>query len=658
MPVTVVAIPQLFNDPGAPPYPDNPRDTIFAQDWNLLRDALTLAQKGIYTKGVKLGAEGIEVTVSAPVRMADETDLLFLDGGNSNAQVGYISHDGELGMQQIRVNGKLLIAAGVIEVREGIVTHTVPVGVATNIHEYWKRDVVTVKDFEVDFQSGTLSVLQILKGDYAVDRDYAGFIFKSPSVRTIVRLNSDDELEVADVVDWAARPLTFTNIRKVMLGTDVFVDEVFGTDGVVVTEVSSNPKQLLISLSGVQAPALDIGLGVDQVGPDTLAGGGLTGDVASFVTPAERALIGTLNSAVLSILAELPSFIKVLRTATDGDILPTTLGVINLANSSSVIFDKPGDNTLRAVSSGGGGGGSVNSVTAGSGLANSGTATDPVLNVNVGDGLVIVADTVKASFAGSGVAITVARSDHNHTGVYSPVGHTHTGVYIPTGGAYADLSGAGAIGTGGGQVAAGNHNHTGVYVATGGSYADLVGAGDVGLGAGQVAPGVHLVSAHTGQLDANRVDVTSFAPVNYTPGGAQVDDHLSGIDTALGTAVTATNTKLGGQQWAGSIGTPIAPGAYLIGSLALGDTSNQAGTINFAAINTQDVLAGGTSITITVHNITAATSKVITILGGDAYKRDTALGLAVALGDQISANITAVVGIPACGNVTLRLSRA
>jgi hypothetical protein len=62
--------------------------------------------------------------------------------------------------------------------------------------------------------------------------------------------------------------------------------------------------------------------------------------------------------------------------------------------------------------------GGVNSVTAGAGLANSGTALDPVLDVNAGTGLSIVSDTLNVDFTTTstinGSLNIAARGDHTH----------------------------------------------------------------------------------------------------------------------------------------------------------------------------------------------------------------------------------------------------
>lgn len=705
MPVTVVAIPLMQNDPGAPAYPDSPRDTLYAQDWNLLREALTTGQKGIHAKGVKLGPDGLEILDSAPVRIGDGTLISFLDAGNSNAQVGYISNDGELGMQRIRANLKLMLSAGLEAVHEGLTTHTVPTGTTTNIHETWKRGATTVKDFEIDYRGGTLSVLHVLTGNYAVDRDYAGVIFKNPDTRTILRMNVDGELEMADVADWAARPLTFENIRKVMTGTGVFVDSVTGIDGVVTTQVSANPKQYLIRLAGIQAPSLDVGLGPNQVGPDTLAAGGLVGEVAAFVTPSEKSAITAHAILIAAIQDELASCIKVLRTTSGEDIGPDASGRVLLANSSSVIFDRPGANTLRAVASGGGGGGGgVASVTPGAGLGNDGTSTDPVLRVNLGAGLVISSSAVVPEW-GTG-ANHVARGNHNHDATYSLIGHTHAG-FISSGGAYADLAASSKIGTGSGHVAAGDDARFHAQNSDLGtssqtfilrrSYAGTPGDEDVcGVVvergaqpdarfyfretdnkwvAGTLASEVEIVlgddarlvdartpvdhdidASHTGSLDAGRVSVTSFEPSSYESTDDHVDGHLEGIDSAISGKAGQTDTRFGGQQFMGAVASAVIS-KFLIGNSTQGDICNASGVINHASINTENALAPGTTVTITIRNITQDVTVPIEISGGQSYAREEALWMDVAVGDEISARITGITGVPDCGMVMVRLSR-
>ena len=45
--------------------------------------------------------------------------------------------------------------------------------------------------------------------------------------------------------------------------------------------------------------------------------------------------------------------------------------------------------------------------------------------ITAGIGLLKLGNEIYVNFAGSGAATTVSRSDHNHAGMYSPVGHTH-----------------------------------------------------------------------------------------------------------------------------------------------------------------------------------------------------------------------------------------
>ena len=92
--------------------------------------------------------------------------------------------------------------------------------------------------------------------------------------------------------------------------------------------------------------------------------------------------------------------------------------------------------------------------------------------------------------AGTGVATTIALSDHNHTGIYEPViGAKKTAFNVDFGGtgsaitasrsdhtqAFSTITGQAVIGqlpagTSGSQVAFGNHSHTGVYAPAGSAY--------------------------------------------------------------------------------------------------------------------------------------------------------------------------------------------
>jgi len=79
-------------------------------------------------------------------------------------------------------------------------------------------------------------------------------------------------------------------------------------------------------------------------------------------------------------------------------------------------------------------------------------AADDDTTYTAGDGLTLAGTQFSVNFAGSGGADTVARSDHNHDGVYAPVNHTHSAGDITSGtldnarfSAYSDLGAEGYL---------------------------------------------------------------------------------------------------------------------------------------------------------------------------------------------------------------------
>ena len=91
-----------------------------------------------------------------------------------------------------------------------------------------------------------------------------------------------------------------------------------------------------------------------------------------------------------------------LASAESGNAIDT-LGDITIS-SGNVLTIGSTDLTEALIGQIGGGSGTITSVGAGTGLTDSGTATDPVLNI---------------SFAGTGSATTASKSDHTHTGYVS-----------------------------------------------------------------------------------------------------------------------------------------------------------------------------------------------------------------------------------------------
>ena len=85
------------------------------------------------------------------------------------------------------------------------------------------------------------------------------------------------------------------------------------------------------------------------------------------------------------------------------DVRITALAAASSLNDSDVLHGvQAADNKDRKFSladlktyvGGGGGGGTVSSVTAGAGLANSGTATDPIIGVGGGTGITVNANNI------------------------------------------------------------------------------------------------------------------------------------------------------------------------------------------------------------------------------------------------------------------------
>jgi hypothetical protein len=178
---------------------------------------------------------------------------------------------------------------------------------------------------------------------------------------------------------------------------------------------------------------------------------------------------------------------------------------------AGIISITPNNAENKITISASGGQGDITAVYAENGLTETALSGDAHLNVGAGDGIDVLADAVavdvtdfvgqglietsndiNVKFGGTGLANTVARSDHTHTGyvdltsaqtitgtkTFSSASNSFTGSgasltnlnasNITTGtlhtdrfSAYPDLVAEGKIGTGSSQVAAGNHTHTG-----------------------------------------------------------------------------------------------------------------------------------------------------------------------------------------------------
>ena len=85
-----VVLRNLVNAPATPAYPATGY-TLHAEDMNQIRKAISTGQESIYTKGLLIGTEGIEIQTTTPFIMDDGAFLQFLDRGNDLAVVGSLS---------------------------------------------------------------------------------------------------------------------------------------------------------------------------------------------------------------------------------------------------------------------------------------------------------------------------------------------------------------------------------------------------------------------------------------------------------------------------------------------------------------------------------------------------------------------------------------
>jgi hypothetical protein len=157
----------------------------------------------------------------------------------------------------------------------------------------------------------------------------------------------------------------------------------------------------------------------------------------------------------------------------------TILGAVWAAGSAALAAPKPGGNSV--------------SITAGDGIV---ATPNPITS----------AGTIAVSYGGNGAAKTVARSDHDHAAVYSPLGHNHDSVYSQLGhnhdSVYSQLG----------------HNHDGVYSPVAhdhdARYLQLTG----GTLNGSLTVNGNLTLGPGAQLIAPRVENAAIAPATPAPG--------------------------------------------------------------------------------------------------------------------------------------------
>jgi len=687
-----VVLRNLVNAPATPPYPATGY-TLHAEDMNEIRQAISTGEESIYTKGLLIGTEGIEIQTTTPFIMDDGAFLRFIDAGNDDAVVGSLSQSGELSMTQFTVMAGLLFQADAWIRLQGSLDLFLPEQTQTNVVVY--RANADVLDLDVFFDT-EVHGLHFLYGTYVANKAGEGYAMRNATTTSRLRLRDDQVLVIEDAVDMDARPVAWTNEREIPTGVpgSTPIQEIVGVDGVYAMEVLASPRtyQIGLEVAGVQLEHLDLGTGANQINVDEIwsAGAG-SGVVATLVTVAERAAIPVLISDVATLQVDVTERIQYLRMP-DGtlvDVNPAN-GYIQFVNSSSAIWDSPAAHTVRVVTSGGGGGGggAVDSVTAGAGIGNSGSSNNPILDVKLASGLTFVGDTVGPDWGGSGAATTVSRSDHDHAGVYSPVAHAHAGVYVPVGGAYADLVAASKIGTGAAQVASGadarfhtqntDVSTTGLIFMLRSSFVGVPAGGDIvgltvnrgastdarlyyqetsskwvaGLVGSEVAlilegdsrlgdaraPLAHTLSGHTGTITGAPIEPV-YVPTDYTPTGVTLEGHLQGIDVAIGAFAPATG--LGQMFSCAARSNDVAAGQWLMGSGAAGMKVVGAGTLGRWTMNTQTIIAG--SITLKINNLTALTSALATLAAGEFVGGD--LGLVVNDGDIVSIQCSAEAGV-------------
>lgn len=704
MPVSVVDIREMQDKPGAPAYPASAY-TLHKDDWNLLRDALTSGEAGIFTKGVKLGSEGLDFTTTAPIRMGHASALIFLDGGEDDKVVGSLSDDGYLSMEILRANTSMRFAGGCVLVLEGDREEHRPA--ESRSHDYVMLGDAQVEDLDLD-DTGDLFALRILSGTFQSDALGHGFAFRNGGGVAQLYMDDDGVLVLRDVVDPSARPWTYDNERQVVTGLvgAELVADVVGVDGIDAEPIETSPRVIQVGLlaAGINADRLNVGSGTEQVNVDDLwVRGGGSGDIATLVTVSERALIADHEDRIAALEADIVTRISSLRTAAGEFIVPTPAGYVQLGNSTNFIFDKTGPNTLRGVANGGGGGGGgggIESIIYGDGLGSTGPLANPTIYVKTGDGVVIAGDEVAADF-GTGNA-EVARGDHLHDGVYALAAHTHTGVYVPAGGAYADLSASSKIGTGAGKVAAGddprfhtqgtdtgttallfhlrtgfvgvapaNGDVAGIAVERGtaadariyfeevadkwvagleGSEAAIILEGDGRL-TNPRAPTAHALGSHSGTLGGSAV-VIAYPPSFYVPADTGLEAHLAGIDAAL-FDLSAATVQTPQMFTSAALSANVISGQYILGNGVSGVKAAHDGAIGVIVVQAQLALAVASSILVWVHNFTKATHVIANIAAGDIYSR-AAVALACDEDDEIGIEIHGVTGAPAAGIVTVQ----